>query len=115
MLLPASACSFTVFTKEYCVESKFDVQHSWLDESVVITIIVWLWEFHKIQFRTLDHLNVLPSSNWSLDTLVMASTSTGVIDVQPQLYSNKPPAGSNLLQRRVDENGEEIIFVLRKG
>ena len=40
----------------------------------------------------------------------MASTSTDVVDVQPQRYSNKPSAGSNQLQRRVDENGEEIIL-----
>ena len=36
----------------------------------------------------------------------MASTSTDVVDVQPQRYY-KP---SNQLQRRVDENGEEIIL-----
>ena len=36
----------------------------------------------------------------------MASTSTGVVDVQPRRYY-KP---SNQLQRRVDENGEEIIL-----
>lgn len=69
-----------------------------------------MFDYGSFTKYSLDHLNVLPSSNWSLDTLVMASTSTGVIDVQPQLYSNKPPAGSNLLQHRVDDNGEEIIL-----
>ena len=42
----------------------------------------------------------------------MAATSTDVhvVDVQPQQYSNKPSAGSNQLQCRVDENGEAVLL-----
>ena len=39
---------------------------------------------------------------------MMSSTSTDVVHVQPRQY--KPSTGSNQLQRRVDENREEIIL-----